>query len=161
MMNNARAIGVVLLLLIALLGACSGKDASSSVPPTSGQMADKLVQQMQQTKFASLDAEMMKQMYHLDPAVLEDYAVRTPLLNVRTDEIAILKVKDAADLNAVEAAVRERAADVQRQYESYEKAQYEKAVRYKIVTRGRYVLFVISDRADQLLQTYDSFFASK
>ena len=35
---------------------------------------------------------------------------------------------------------------------------YENAKNYKLITKGNYVLFVISEQADELVTVYDSFF---
>jgi len=154
-----------LLLIIALIGmalsACSnnGKNASPEASASPKEMIDQMLKQHEQPALAELEKEMVQQLYHLDPALLEDYSIRTPLMNVKTNEIAILKAKDAKDVAAVETAVKQRAADVQKQFETYLPDQYENAKNFKVAIKGNYVLFVISENPDDLVKIFDSFFA--
>jgi len=165
---------IVLMLTIVLslmLSACSSNNGAE-VPPNdteaqiettlpAKEMADQMLVKVEQPMLMELEADMVGQLYHLDLALLEEYTVRIPMMNVKTNEIAILKVKDVKDVPAVETAVKQRATDVQKQFETYLPDQYENAKNYKLVTKGNYVLFVISEQADELVQTYDTFFATK
>jgi len=83
------------------------------------------------------------------------------MMNVKSNEIAIFKVKDAKDIPDIEAAVKQRAENVQKLFEQYLPDQYENAKNYKLITKGNYVLLVISDSADELIKVYDSFFETK
>ncbi|WP_040950838.1 DUF4358 domain-containing protein [Gorillibacterium massiliense] len=150
------------LVLSLVLGACGGnKEAApdSKVPPKD--MVDKLIQTVEQPAQMELDKTMVEATYHFNPDLLEAFSIRVPLMNVKTNEIAILKVKSAKDLSAVETGVKQRAADVQKVFESYLPDQYENAKNYKLVTKGNYVLFVISENADELVKTFDSYFAKQ
>lgn len=142
-----------------LLAGCSN-NASDAVEPalTPNEMIDEMLAKIEQPKLMELPADQMKEMYGIGSEMLEDYAIRIPMMNVKTNEIAILKVKDATDVSVVEEAVKQRAENVQKQFETYLPDQYENAKNYKLVTKGNYVLFVISDRADELVTIYDSFF---
>ena len=83
------------------------------------------------------------------------------MMNVKTNEIAILKVKDEKDIPKAESAVKQRAENVKKQFETYLPDQYENAKNYKLMTKGKYVLFVISEDADKLVNVYNSFFEEK
>jgi predicted nucleotidyltransferase len=145
------------------LSACSSNNKEAAIESTvpAKEMADQILTQFEQPQLMELEAGMVQQLYHLDPALLEQYTIRTPLMNVKTNEIAILKVKDAKDVATVEAAVKQRAADVQKQFEIYLPDQYELSKNYKLVTKGNYVLFVISDKADEMVKSFDIFFEQK
>ncbi|WP_256761675.1 DUF4358 domain-containing protein [Cohnella sp. WQ 127256] len=161
----------VLLLTIVLslvISACSNssnssnsKEAAIQATASAKEMVDQMFEQIEQPMLMELDPEMIENLYHLDAALFEEYTIRTPLMNVQTNEIAIVKVKDAKDIATVEAAIKQRATDVQKQFETYLPDQYENAKNYKLVTKGNYILFVISDKADELVKAYDSFFEQK
>ena len=142
-----------------LLAACSNDEPEVVEPTlTATEMVNEMLTQVEQPMMMEVTDEQVQEVYNIDPATLEDYAIRIPMMNIKTNEIAILKVKDAADVPAVEEAVKQRAATVQQQFEMYLPDQYENAKNYKLVTKGNYVLFVISDQADELVTVYDSFF---
>ena len=142
-----------------LLAACSN-DEPKVVEPTlsANEMVNEMLSKIEQPMMMELTDEQVQDIYNIDPEKLADYAIRIPMMNVKSNEIAILKVKDTADVPAVEEAVKQRAATVQQQFETYLPDQYENAKNYKVVTKGNYVLFVISDQADELVTEYDRFF---
>ena len=142
-----------------LLAACSN-DEPKVVEPTlsANEMMDEMLTKIEQPMMMELTDEQVQEVYNIDPEKLADYAIRIPMMNVKSNEIAILKVKDVADVPAVEEAVKQRAQIVQQQFETYLPDQYENAKNYKVVTKGNYVLFVISDQADELVTEYDRFF---
>lgn len=142
-----------------LLTGCS-KDSSNLVEPelSTNEMVDKMLEKVEQPMLMELPADQVKALYHLDPEKLEEYSIRIPMMNVKTNEVAILKVKNADDVPEVEEAVKQRAEDVKKQFETYLPDQYENAKNYQLVTKGNYVLFVISEDADELVKVYDSFF---
>ncbi|GAB6989928.1 DUF4358 domain-containing protein [Paenibacillus pini] len=161
-MKKGTFVLILTMVLTLVLSACSSnKEANieSKVPPK--EMADQMLKQVEQPSLSEMEPSLVQKLYHLDPALLEDYTIRTPLMNVKTNEIAILKVKNKDDISKVEAAVKQRATDVQKQFETYLPDQYENAKNYKLITKGNYVFFVISDRADKLVTIFNSFFEQK
>jgi len=142
-----------------LLAACSNDEPETVEPTlTANEMVDEMLAKIEQPMMMELTGEQVQEVYNIAPEKLADYAIRIPMMNVKSNEIAILKVKDTADVPAVEEAVKQRAATVQQQFETYLPDQYENAKNYKLVTKGNYVLFVISDQADELVTEYDRFF---
>lgn len=145
-----------------LLAACSNDEPKLVEPTlTANEMIDEMLAKVEQPMFMEVTADQVKEIYNIDPEKIEDYAIRIPMMNVKANEIAILKVKDAADVSMVEEAVKQRAENVQKQFETYLPDQFENAKNYKLVTKGNYVLFVISDQADELIKVYDGFFNEK
>ncbi|SFF19294.1 protein of unknown function [Paenibacillus catalpae] len=152
------------VLLSLMLSACSNGGNNSKSPETSltpKEMVEKLVQPYEQPPQAELDPEGVKNLYHLDPALLEAYSIKTPLMNIKTNEVAVLKVKDAKDMETVQKAVEQRAADVQKQFESYLPDQYENAKNYKTAVKGSYLLFVMDEQADEMVTAFNAFFDEK
>ncbi|WP_169089955.1 DUF4358 domain-containing protein [Paenibacillus sp. PL91] len=166
------------MLVIALglvLTACSGSNGKSDTnnsasankenqfvtTKTTKEMVDGMLAKIEQPALVEMTGDMVKQMYDIDPALLEEYTIMSPMMNIKTNEVAIFKVKDAKDAAAVEEGVEKRAADVQKTFETYLQDQYENAKNYKLVTKGNYVFFVISEQADKLVTEFDSYFEQK
>lgn len=130
---------------------------SSSTP---AEMMDAILAAVEQPALMDMDAEMIKDMYHFDPDLADQFVAKIPMMNVKTNEIAIFKLKDATSLPIIEEGMSQRAADVQKQFETYLQDQYENAKNYKIVVHDNYVLFVISDSTDKIVEQFNDFFAS-
>ncbi|OBZ13804.1 DUF4358 domain-containing protein [Bacillus sp. FJAT-26390] len=166
------------MLVIALglvLTACSGSNGNSDknsstsankenqfvTTKTTKEMVDGMLAKIEQPALVEMTGDMVKQMYYIDPALLEEYTIMSPMMNVKTNEVAVFKVKDAKDVAAVEDGIKKRAADVQKQFETYLQDQYENAKNYKLVSKGNYVFFVISDQPDKFVTEFDSYFEKK
>jgi len=166
------------MLVIALglvLTACSGSNSNSGAnsntsgnkeeqfvtTKTTKEMVDGMLAKIEQPALAEMTGDMVKEMYYFDPSILEEYTIMSPLMNVKSNEIAVFKVKDAKDIAAVEDGIKKRAADVQKTFETYLQDQYENAKNYKLVAKGNHVFFVISDQADKFVTEFDSFFTKK
>ncbi|ASS77056.1 hypothetical protein CIG75_00765 [Tumebacillus algifaecis] len=121
-------------------------------------MADEMLERVKQPMLIEMKIDQLKDTYGLDPALLEEFTVRYPLMNVKTNEIAIFKVKDEKEIATVKLAIEKRATVVQKQFEFYLPDQYENAKNYKIITNGKYVLFLISESADELGKAFSTFF---
>ncbi|MFC5404482.1 DUF4358 domain-containing protein [Cohnella soli] len=163
-MKKKSVIALLLTVILgAMLSACSsGKEKAVEPSATPKEMVEQILKQIEQPPLLELDEKMAKEYYQkLDLALLEAYDIRTPSVNLMSDEIAILKVKDAKDVATVEAAVKQRALDVQKMFETYLPKPYENAKNYKLVVKGNYILFVISEKADEAVKAYDNFFATK
>lgn len=133
-----------------------GAGAGSTEADSAKGIVDAILNKVEQPAQAPIEGDMVKDLYHLDPSILEDYSIMTPLMNVKTNEVAVLKVKDAKDVATVEEAVKKRAADVQKQFETYLQDQYENAKNFQVVKKGNYVLFVISESADDIVSEFDT-----
>lgn len=151
------------IVLSVVLSACSSSNNEATVETnlTAKEMVDQMLAKVEQPDFMEVEENQLADLYHLAPSLLEDYSIRMPMMNVKSNEIAVLKVKDAKDIPTVEEAVKERAADVQKSFEQYLPDQYENAKNYKLVTKGNYIFFVISDVADQLVTEFDNLFTTK
>lgn len=137
-------------------------DGTNKVNGTSTpkEMMDAILAIIEEPALMDMNAELIKDMYHFDPALADQYIVKMPMMNVKTNEIAIFKLKDAASLSTVEEGMKQRATDVQKQFETYLQDQYENAKNYKIVAHDNYVLFVISDNANKIVDEFNRFFVS-
>lgn len=162
----------LLLMMTVVIGmvitACGSKnnennENSAAYEPsmTAKEMTDSVTAKFEQPALMELPAENVGTLYHLDSALLEDYSILIPMMNIKTNEIAVLKVKDIKDVPDVETAVKQRATDVQKQFETYLPDQYENAKNYKMITKGKYVIFVISDIADDLVQAFENLFVEE
>lgn len=160
-MRKTLTVFVLTIVLGIMLAACStGNGGNEVVEPdlTTNQMVEEMVADIEQPAFMELETEDINVFYGINVDKLEEFTVRIPMMNVHTNEIAIFKVKNDGDIAEVEDLAKERAEVVQKQFESYLQDQYENAKDYRLVTKGNYVLFVISEDADKLTDVFETFF---
>ena len=92
--------------------------------------------------------EFLADGYGIDPADLEAYISKTPMMNVQATEFFIAKVKEGR-MDAVKEALLTRQASVASTFEFYLVDQYDLAQAYKLTTKGDYIFFAISEFAEQ------------
>jgi len=119
---------------------------------------DKIVNQMlkkiEQPSLFDLTEETLKDYYDIDRELIEDFTIKTPAINLISNEIAVVKVKDAKNIDAIKKSMEQRAKDVQKMFEQYLPEPYKNAQNYKIAVEGDYVLFLISESADDLVKAF-------
>lgn len=118
-------------------------------------------EEVEQPPLIDMGADQVKEAYGIDTKLLADFTVMAPLMNVKTNEIAIFKVKNVKDIAMVKKGIKKCAADIQKSFEDYLQDQYENAKNYKIVTNGDYVLFLISESAEDLEKAFQASFGKK
>ncbi|QTH41156.1 DUF4358 domain-containing protein [Cohnella sp. LGH] len=128
---------------------------------SSGDIVDFMLEQVEQPASLDMNAEQMEEAYGIDPDILENFAVRAPFVNIKSNELALFKVKKAKDAAAVKKGIEKRAGDIQKSFESYLPDQYENSKNYRVVTQGNYVLFIISESADDLEKAFKGALAQK
>ncbi|RED60661.1 DUF4358 domain-containing protein [Cohnella phaseoli] len=119
---------------------------------------DKIVNQMlkkiEQPSLFDLTEETLKDYYDIDRELIEEFTIKTPAINLISNEIAVVKVKDAKNIDAIKKSMEQRAKDVQKMFEQYLPEPYKNAQNYKIAVEGDYVLFLISESADDLVKAF-------
>ncbi len=138
-----------------------GEGTAITATSTPDDMIKAILGKIEQPALVDIEADMIKEMYFFDPAIAEQAIIKTPMMNTKTNEIAIVKVKDAADVAKVEEGMKKRAEAVQKQFETYLPDQYENAKKFKTVAKDNYVLFVISEDADKIVEMFNGFFIAQ
>lgn len=113
-------------------------------------IVDALIEQYPASPYMRLEADAMQQLYGVDPALLEDYSVAVPGMNIRVNEIALMQVKDEKDLETVENALKQRQASVVGVFEHYLPDQLEIAQNAKIGHVGNVAYLIIHEQAAEM-----------
>lgn len=105
----------------------------------------------------NLDETTLKELYNINPAHLEKYEVRTPMMMIQSNEIAMFKVKDD-NMVEVKQGVEKRVADLKEIWSRYLPDQYDLVENYQTYENGDYYFMVISEDADKIMsQIKDAF----
>jgi len=105
-----------------------------------------------------LEDEQLKDTYDIDVSKLDSYVIKIPIMNIRADEIAIIKVKNIKDIEYVKNKLKVRLGNIENTFERYLQDQYELAKNPLIITRGKYILMSISDKNDDIESTFTNYF---
>ena len=103
----------------------------------------------------TVDAQLLNDFYGIDSSLLEDFCVKMPMMSFSITEVGVFKVKDTNNIDSVVSSINKRASDIGISlYPSLEETYANK----KIVTKGQYILFAISDDADAIVSNFNALF---
>lgn len=154
-----KKIGLFLLVIMvafSMLG-CSNNDSGKDVDikEISSQIEKKFGQDM--PSLMELDDETLLNLYGISSELLDNYVAKVPLMNVHATEIFIAKVKDNK-IDEVREGISKHKADLEDTWSRYLPAQYELVKNSKIVENGNYILFVVSEKADDIVKIFEDSF---
>ena len=99
--------------------------------------------------------EMITESCGLDFSLLSEYSLNDPMMNVHAHMLYVAKVKDEADVPAVEEAFGKRLTLMQDIFSTYLPAQYDLAMAGQVVSNGKYVLMVVSNDAQAVVDEFN------
>ena len=142
------ALSLSAALLLALLCAC-GSTGDKNPDIDLNALWDKIAALGEMPGFMDTPEEMLSgDGFGIDPADLEAYISKTPMMNVQATEFFIAKVKDGK-MDTVKAALESRQASLDAQWATYLPDQHDLVKNYKLTTNGSYIFFAISEYAEQ------------
>lgn len=158
-MKKTRLFALVLsgVMALSLLTACGSKDNTAGGSDKDVDLPalwTSIEESMELPFLESLDDETLQAVYGIDPADLDSYVVKIPVMNVHATEFFLAKVKDG-NMDTVTDSLTQRQADLLKQWERYLPEQYELVENYKLQANGNYVLFCVSEHADEMLELFN------
>ncbi|MEG1705788.1 MAG: DUF4358 domain-containing protein [Clostridia bacterium] len=170
MKKNQIIIMVSLIVIIAILVVAAfvimpklKKDDYSKITVTSKEMMDKIVTNLgeQMPKMMDVTKEDFTTIYGINLDKLDNYSAQMPMMNIRVNEVVIVKVKDIKDVEEVKSKLKTRSEAVAKTFETYLADQYEIAKAPIITSKGKYVLMTISEKKDDIEKIFNSYFEKK
>lgn len=113
------------------------------------------ISQRELPSFQDLDDDLLADFYGVDPADLAEYICKIPLMNTQATEFFIARVQPGK-LDTVKAALEARQATLKDQWSQYLPAQLELVENYKLVTSGDYILFAVTEYADDVVNDFNN-----
>ena len=113
------------------------------------------ISQRELPSFQDLDDDLLSDFYGVDPADLVEYICKIPFMNTQATEFFIAQVQPG-QMDTVKAALEARQAALQSQWSQYLPAQLELVENYKLVTSGDYILFAVTEYADDVVNDFNN-----
>lgn len=143
----AAALAVVLLVTMLSF------DPLSDTPPE--EMEQAVTSVLELSMMQKADNQMIRRLYGLNPADYEACVLYYPLTNMEAEELLLVKLKDAAQGEAVREAVETRLQTQKDSFEGYGISQFDLLTNHSVCrVSGNYVLFVVNEASDAALQAF-------
>lgn len=154
-------LGVLVLVLVAAIGCTSNKSddgGEKEVNVSVSEIAEKIQSDVEWPALIDLDEQGLKDFYGIDASDLEEYDVKIPMMIVKSNEIAVIKVKDAEKVEEVKENVEKRAESIKKTFETYLPDQYENAKNYLLKVEGKYIIFAVHEDTAKVEEVLNNFF---
>lgn len=106
--------------------------------------------------FMDFDDDLLSDFYGIDPADLVEYVGKMPMMNTQATEFFIAQVQ-SGKMDTVKAALEQRQADMETQWAQYLPEQLELVKNYKLVTSGDYIMFAVTEYADDVVNEFNTY----
>lgn len=139
-----------------LLAGCSGSSGASAAEElTAAQAGESIGQAVSLDGLKERDRNQLLALYSIEAEQVEDFVLYTSSSNVRADELAIIQVKDANDVQEVLAGIRKRVEAQAAKFQDYLPAEYYLLEHHVLKAKGRLILFAVSDEAGRIEEAFD------
>ena len=155
-----RRIALVLIAAISLtlaFSACNDNGTVKDIPVD--EIMSKVIED------TDLDTNMIVQSenqvivsYGINLSLLEEHSVKISKNIVSANTIAIFKLKDVKDIVAFQNSVNKRKNDMIDLFQDYAPAESDLAMNSIAMTKGRYILFVVSKDAEKVKAAFEKMF---
>ena len=157
MMKKLLALFAALMMLVSLAG-CQQEPAAPKADPA--EVVANIAKEFIETNgenlpaLMELDAEMLKDVYGVDPEWVTAFDCRFPMMNVHATEIFVAHVKDG-HMEDVKKAIEARKESLDMTWSMYLPAQYELVQKSETLTSGNYILFAVTEQMDSIKTIFE------
>lgn len=103
-----------------------------------------------------MDSQFFADVYGIDTSLLKSYKVNMPMMMVHASEIAVFELNNASDAQKVMDGITKRVSGLKAQWESYLPEQLKLVNNYKTATKGNYIIFVVSEHTDTIINNFNA-----
>ncbi|MCM3747064.1 DUF4358 domain-containing protein [Paenibacillus pasadenensis] len=142
-------------LVIALLSACSDDGGTGKVPTVAG-LKDRMEQAADLSGMKQQDADKLQKLYGITADEIEDFVLYTSTSNVKADELAIIKVKDASKTASVMERIQQRIKAQTVKFKDYRPKEYYLIEKHVLLSKGPLVFFAVSENAGRMDEAFNA-----
>ena len=114
---------------------------------------NQIASDMTSSNYQLVDSTLLTDFYGMDTSLLDDFHVKMPMMSFSITEVGVFKVKDVNNIDSIVSALNKRANDIGMMlYPSLEETYQNR----QIITKGEYILFVISDNVDSIVSSFNT-----
>lgn len=152
-MKKILSLIVAVVVMFGLVG-CGEKIPDVAVKDILAQMKEEIQIPMLQEFDLKSDDEFVK-MYEINPEDLEEGIVYTSMINIKADEIIILKAKDKTKIPVLKEALEKEYTRQHNIWSTYLPHEFEKVENHILKTKGNYLIFVISENPENVAEIFE------
>lgn len=154
-----KRLGLAMIMVAAavaagLLAGCAGSGTASE-EHTAADVGEHIRQAVDLDDMLQGDVEKLQKLYRIEAEKVEDFVLFTASSNVKADELAVIKVKDANEVDVILDNIRQRIDAQSAKFQDYRPEEYALVAKHVLKTKGRLILFAVSDEAARIEAAFD------
>jgi hypothetical protein len=153
-MKQRKVVLLAIAILIGIITGCSGRGGSPDTV-TAAKVGERIRQAASLSELQQGDAEKLRKTYQIEVSDVADFVLYTALSNVKADELAIIKVKDASKTESVMEHMRQRIKIQAVKFKDYRPEEYYLIEKHVLEAKGLFVLFAVSKDANRIKREFD------
>ncbi|MCK4260775.1 MAG: DUF4358 domain-containing protein [Halanaerobiales bacterium] len=153
-MKKVLFVAIAVLMVFVVVG-CSGQ--TSNVPVKD--ILENIKEEVQIPMSGEIDLktdENAAEMYNINLEDIEEGMVYRAMINIRADEIIILKAKDKSKVAGLEEALKEVYNARHNLWKTYLPQEFEKVENHILKTQGKYLILIISEDSEKVEEVFDN-----
>lgn len=107
---------------------------------------------------SEMPEEIYEGVYKINPADYDSVSIYGAMINVKSNEVIVIKAKDANGLEKAKTALNARKKALEEQWKRYLEDQYQIVLGGKVVTKGLYAALIIAEGAQSGANAFNSAF---
>lgn len=151
-----KKLALILISALLMLGFAGCKGEEINVAPA--EMTGKILESFPSDIMAEVTSDRIQAYYDLDTGILDGMSVYIDGSGGFADELAIFKVKNSGDTDAVKKAIEKRLEERKELFRDYNPDEFAKLENSTVTVKGNYVLFVVSDDNSITEKAFGEFF---
>jgi hypothetical protein len=154
-------IGIIISIFIfftAIISGCSKADKTILKTPEVSQIEESVMKSIDITDMIKLDDKKLERVYEIKPDEVEGYFVYVSTSNIKADEIAVFKAKDANGAEYIKTKIADRMVQLGKSFKDYLPEQYSLIEKNTLEVKGNYVLLVVSKNGEDIKALFDKCF---
>lgn len=148
-----------LLALICSVGILAGCSKEEEVKNISVDQINKTIEEtVDISQMRTGDMDKLKKLYDIKEDEVEEFVLYTAPTNIKADELAIIKVKKSESIENIKNNISKRVEKKGNSFKDYLPEEYYLIENHILTTKGNYIFFVISDKAEDIENAFNKSF---
>lgn len=153
-MKQLGMIMTAFVLAFGILTGCSGSGGNYDAL-TAVEVGEHIQQGASFSEIQQADAGKLNKLYRIAEEDIADFVLYTAVSNVKADELAVIKVKDASKTERVMDQIRQRIEAQTVKFLDYRPEEYYLIEKHVLKTKGPFVFFAVSKDVESLERAFD------
>lgn len=157
-MFKKSIIPLLLVFLISIITGCGSSQKNASKNPSVGDIEAKIKQVSDLSNMKKGDSSKLKKLYDINSDEIDSFILYTAPSNLKAEELAVIKVKDAKDIDNVKSKISKRVDKQTTSFKDYLPDEYYLIQKNIVKVNGNYICFIISKDAEKISSAFDESF---